>query len=98
MINEIDAGLEQAGYEAWQVVWGLALNADRSNLVYTARNSQTGQLAAVFAAAISLSGSIGLKTPQRSDLYRMISSSQAPARPRRLPSAPPSVSADSWIA
>jgi hypothetical protein len=47
MINEIDAGLEQAGYEAWQVVWGLALNADRSNLVYTARNSQTGQLAAV---------------------------------------------------
>ena len=45
MINEINAGLEQAGYKAWQVVWGPALNVDRSNLAYVARNSVTGQLA-----------------------------------------------------
>ena len=31
-INEINAGLKEAGYEAWQVVWGPALNVDRSNL------------------------------------------------------------------
>jgi hypothetical protein len=51
MASEIDAALEQAGYEFWQVVWGPALNADRSNLAYAARNSQTGQL------AISIRGS-----------------------------------------
>src|ERR1700751_2729540 len=45
MISEINAGLEEAGYESWQVAWGPALNADRSNLVYAARNSETGQLA-----------------------------------------------------
>ena len=45
MINEINAALEQAGYKAWQVVWGPALNADRSNLAYAARNGVTGQLA-----------------------------------------------------
>jgi Lipase (class 3) len=45
MINEINAGLEQAGYKAWQVVWGPALNVDRSNLAYAARNRVTGQLA-----------------------------------------------------
>ena len=45
MISEIDAGLEEAGYEAWRVIWGPALNADRSNLAYAARNSVTGQLA-----------------------------------------------------
>src|SRR5215469_3250431 len=45
MINEINAALEEAGYEAWQVVWGPALNTDRSNLAYAARNSVTGQLA-----------------------------------------------------
>jgi hypothetical protein len=45
MINEINAGLEEAGYKAWQVAWGPALNADRSNLAYAARNSETGQLA-----------------------------------------------------
>ena len=45
MASEINAGLEQAGYESWQVVWGPALNADRSNLAYAARNSQTGELA-----------------------------------------------------
>jgi triacylglycerol lipase len=45
MIGEINAGLEEAGYPSWQVVWGPALNADRSNLLYAARNSQTGQLA-----------------------------------------------------
>jgi hypothetical protein len=45
MAGEINAGLKQAGYEAWQVAWGPALNADCSNLAYAARNSQTGQLA-----------------------------------------------------
>src|SRR5215469_13846027 len=45
MISEINAGLEEAGYESWEVVWGPALNADRSNLAYAARNSETGQLA-----------------------------------------------------
>lgn len=45
MISEINAGLDEAGYESWQVAWGPALNADRSNLLYAARNSETGQLA-----------------------------------------------------
>jgi len=45
MIGEINAGLEEAGYPTWQVVWGPALNADRSNLAYAARNSVTGELA-----------------------------------------------------
>jgi len=45
MIGEINAGLEEAGYKSWQVAWGPALNADRSNLAYAARNSETGQLA-----------------------------------------------------
>jgi Lipase (class 3) len=45
MIREINAGLEEAGYKAWQVVWGPSLNVDRSNLAYVARNSVTGQLA-----------------------------------------------------
>jgi hypothetical protein len=45
MISEINAGLEEAGYKSWGVVWGPALNADRSNLAYAARNSETGQLA-----------------------------------------------------
>jgi hypothetical protein len=45
MISEINAGLEEAGYTSWQVAWGPALNEDRSNLLYAARNSETGQLA-----------------------------------------------------
>jgi pimeloyl-ACP methyl ester carboxylesterase len=45
MIAEINAGLSEAGYKSWQVAWGPALNADRSNLAYAARNSETGQLA-----------------------------------------------------
>src|SRR5215475_2440692 len=45
MISEINAGLEEAGYKSWKVVWGPALNADRSNLAYAARNNITGQLA-----------------------------------------------------
>jgi hypothetical protein len=45
MASEINAGLTEAGYKSWQVAWGPALNADRSNLAYAARNSETGQLA-----------------------------------------------------
>ena len=45
MASEINAGLAEAGYGVWQVVWGPALNTDRSNLAYAARNSVTGQLA-----------------------------------------------------
>jgi Lipase (class 3) len=45
MISEINAGLDAAGYKSWQVAWGPALNADRSNLLYAARDSETGQLA-----------------------------------------------------
>ena len=45
MIGEINSALDEAGYPSWRVVWGPALNADRSNLLYAARNSQTGQLA-----------------------------------------------------
>jgi hypothetical protein len=45
MASESNAGLSEAGYEQWQVVWGPAVNADRSNLAYAARNSQTGELA-----------------------------------------------------
>jgi hypothetical protein len=45
MIDEINAGLEQAGYTSWKVAWGPALNPDRSNMMYAARNSETGHLA-----------------------------------------------------
>src|ERR1700733_9901813 len=45
MISEINAGLDEAGYKSWQVAWGPALNADRSNLLYAVRNSETGQFA-----------------------------------------------------
>ena len=45
MIGEIDAALDEAGYPSWHVVWGPALNADRSNLLYAAQNRQTGELA-----------------------------------------------------
>jgi hypothetical protein len=45
MMNDVNAGLEEAGYKAWRVVWGPALNADRSNLAYAAQNSISGQLA-----------------------------------------------------
>jgi hypothetical protein len=45
MACEINAGLAEAGYKSWQVAWGPALNANRSNLAYAARNSETGQLA-----------------------------------------------------
>ena len=45
MISDINAGLVEAGYKSWQVAWGPALNADRSNLLYAARDSATGQLA-----------------------------------------------------
>ena len=45
MMSEINAGLDAAGYASWQVAWGPALNADRSNLSYAARNRETGELA-----------------------------------------------------
>jgi triacylglycerol lipase len=45
MISEINAGLEAAGYPSWQVAWGPALNADRSNLIYAAHDGETGRLA-----------------------------------------------------
>jgi hypothetical protein len=45
MIDEINAGLEEAGYKSWSVAWGPALNADRSNMMYAARDSETGDLA-----------------------------------------------------
>ena len=45
MASEINAGLAEAGYKSWQVAWGPALNANRSNLAYAAGNSETGQLA-----------------------------------------------------
>jgi hypothetical protein len=45
MTSEINAGLDEAGYKSWQVVWGPALNADRSNLTYVAQDAATGQLA-----------------------------------------------------
>ena len=45
MASEIYAGLTEAGYKSWQVDWGPALNTDRSNLAYAARNNETGQLA-----------------------------------------------------
>jgi hypothetical protein len=66
MASEINAGLAEAGYKSWQVAWGPALNADRSNLAYAARNSETGQL------AVSIRGSdfsFWLKTepPSRRD-------------------------------
>ncbi|MDR3530545.1 MAG: hypothetical protein P4L90_08355 [Rhodopila sp.] len=51
MISEINAGLDEAGYNSWQVAWGPALNADRSNLMYAVWNSETGQ------CAVSIRGS-----------------------------------------
>ena len=45
MINDINAGLDEAGYPSWRVVWGPALNPDRSNLAYAAQNRETGQIA-----------------------------------------------------
>ena len=42
MISKINAGLDEAGYATWQVVWGPAVNTDRSNLMYAAQNSLTG--------------------------------------------------------
>src|SRR5215472_11039042 len=58
MANEINAGLTEAGYKPWQVAWGPALNADRSNLAYAARNRETGQL------AVSIRGSDFRAGPQ----------------------------------
>ena len=96
MIGEINAGLEEAGYKSWQVAWGPALNADRSNLAYAARNSETGQLAVSIRGSDFSSGSTGLKTSQRSDLCLTTSLYQPPARLRRSPLAPPLVSGRFW--
>ena len=92
MIGEINAGLEEAGYKSWQVAWGPALNADRSNLAYAARNSETGQLAVSIRGSDFSSGSTGLKTSQRSDLCHTINSSQPLVGLRKSPSGPQSVS------
>ena len=92
MISEINAGLEEAGYKSWQVAWGPALNADRSNLAYAARNTETGQL------AVSIRGSDfsfwlnWIQDLAVLTLLRMISLSPTPATPRRSLAAPPSVS------
>ncbi len=51
MIEEINDGLRAAQYPSWKVVWGPALNADRSNMMYAAGNSETG------AVAVSIRGS-----------------------------------------
>lgn len=45
MIAAINAGLESAGYADWSVVWGPALDHDRSNMMYVAGNSAIDQLA-----------------------------------------------------
>jgi hypothetical protein len=45
MIGEIDAALDEAGYPSWHVIWGPALNADRSNLLYGVQNRHTAELA-----------------------------------------------------
>ena len=92
MIGEINAGLEEAGYKSWQVAWGPALNADRSNLAYAARNSETGQLAVSIRGSDFSSGSTGFKTSPSSHLCPMISSSLASAAPCRSRGVPPLVS------
>ena len=90
MIGEINAALDEAGYPSWRVVWGPALNADRSNLLYAARNSQTGQL------AVSIRGSDfsfwlnGSKTSQCSGWFPTTNSCRPPATRRRSRSVPPS--------
>jgi hypothetical protein len=43
MIDGINAGLKSAGYAEWSVVWGPALDRDRSNLVYVAANGTAPQ-------------------------------------------------------
>ena len=43
IIDGINAGLKSAGYAEWSVVWGPALDRDRSNLVYVASNSAAPQ-------------------------------------------------------
>src|ERR1700751_3305644 len=89
MINEINAGLEEAGYDSWRVAWGPALNADRSNLAFAARNSETGQL------AVSIRGSDfsfwlnWIQDLAVITLVPMISSSLPSAAPRRSLAAPP---------
>jgi hypothetical protein len=45
MSAAINAGLESAGCADWSVVWGPALDADRSNMMYVAGNSAIDQLA-----------------------------------------------------
>ena len=96
MIAEINAGLEEAGYKSWQVAWGPALNADRSNLAYAARNGETGQL------AVSIRGSdfsFWLNWIEDLAAIRLVpydQSCQPTAIPRRSPSVPPLVSGRSW--
>jgi hypothetical protein len=63
MIGEINAGPDEGGYKSWQVAWGPALNADRSNLVYAREIAKPANWQS-YAAVISRSGSIGSKTWQ----------------------------------
>ena len=90
MIGEINAALDEAGYPSWRVVWGPALNADRSNLLYAARNSQTGQL------AVSIRGSdfsFWLNWIEDLAVLRVVpttNSYRPPATRRRSRSVPPS--------
>src|SRR5262249_14196129 len=81
--------LDEAGYASWRVAWGPALNADRSNLLYAARNSQTGQL------AVSIRGSdFSFWLNWIEDLavlrwFPTTNSCPAPATQRRSRSGPP---------
>jgi hypothetical protein len=45
MIDAINSGLRTAGHPDWTVVWGPALDADRSNMMYIAGNSAANQVA-----------------------------------------------------
>ena len=91
MIGEIDAALDEAGYPSWHVIWGPALNADRSNLLYAAQNRETGEL------AVSIRGSdfsFWLNWIEdlaaRRVVFHTTNSCRPPAISRRSLSVPPS--------
>ena len=45
LIDAINAGLRSAGYADWTVLWGPALDSDRSNMMYVAGNGAGSQFA-----------------------------------------------------